>query len=140
MDDKTHERRSKPRPDMPSGIFRYEVRERTLVLTISTETVDIYNVGTLLERTDKAFVELDFDSVIIDVTGLKRMDNSAAGALMVAMDRMKKRRSGGAVVVVTDNPAYYKLKHLYQYPLDLFPTVDEAMAFLRDSSPGAKNE
>ncbi len=91
--------------------------------------MNMYNVSAFLEETDQAFDGLTFSSVILDIHTLVEVDGTAIGALMVAIGRMRTRRNGGEIVLVSGNSLHKKILNFVESKVKVFHTRDEALAY-----------
>ncbi len=136
MESDSNERRLSRRMKFPSeqlNLFEYDVIDNSLVVTIQPERIDIYNVSNVLDRTDQEFNHLDFSTVILDVRKVRYADDSAIGAIMVAIDRMRKRRLGGELVIVSDNSVHHKILDLFKAQINIFNTIGDALSYFRNN-------
>lgn len=113
------------------NLFSYEIIDAILIISIELERLDMYNVHDVLNETDQSFKGASFSHVILEVKSLKYVDATAIGALMVAMGRMKKRKTGGDIFIVTERSSLLKIKELVKLDNHIFKSREEALLHIK---------
>ncbi|PKL40834.1 MAG: hypothetical protein CVV44_04295 [Spirochaetae bacterium HGW-Spirochaetae-1] len=113
------------------NFYSYEIIDDILIISIELERLDMYNVHDVLNETDHNFKGTSFSHVIIEVKSLKYVDATAIGALMVAMGRMKKRKRGGDIFIVTERSSLLKIKELVKLDNHIFKSREEALLHIQ---------
>ncbi len=130
----TKQKRSLSGEEKPAGglrHFSYEIIGDTLFMSTLAAGMNMYNVSEFLEETDQAFIGLDFSSVILDIHNLVEIDGTAIGALMVAIGRMRSRRNGGELVLVSGNYIHKRILSFVESKVKVFHTRDEALDYFK---------
>ncbi len=111
--------------------FSHEIIGDTLFISTLETSMNMYNVSAALEETDSAYNDLSFSSVILDVHTLVEVDGTAIGALMVAIGRMRTRRNGGEIVLVSGNYIHKRILSFVESKVKVFHTRDEALDYFK---------
>jgi len=112
--------------------FSYEIKDEILILSINTDSINMYNVNDILNSTGNEFRGLNFKNVIINITPIIKLDSTAVGALMVAIDRMRKKKSGGVLVLVSTRSSHLKIRDMLKSEMKIFCDNEEAIHYIRE--------
>ncbi len=110
----------------------FEVARGILFVTMQLEKMDMYNSSGFLEKTDRAFSELEFSNVIVDIRKIQQLDSTAIGALMVSIGRLRERRKGVSLVLVSDRDHHHRVLQMVGSSVPVYRTIEEAEKSLRE--------
>jgi anti-anti-sigma factor len=115
-----------------SRFMTFEVARGILFVTMQLEKMDMYNSSGFLEKTDRAFIALEFSNVIVDIRKIQQLDSTAIGALMVSIGRLRERRKGASLVLVSDRSHHHRVLQMVGSNVPVYRTIEEAERSLRE--------